>query len=571
MKVGWGDRAVMLAAAAAGATQIRANDLWWHLAAGAWIADHATVPRTDPFSFTGAGTDWIDHAWLWQVAAWSVRSIASDAGLVLMKMACAVLLAGACLAALRRAEWGPHGRALMVLLCIAGSRFRLTDRPDTASLALLALFLGVLVAPDLRAGPRVIGAAAVCALWSNVHPGVLLAPALAAACAVASVIDGWRVRRGGGAEVRPVLRRAREEMLVAAASAVAIFVNPYGYRLVAVPLRISGALSDPRLINPEWLPPTFGTFPLFHVTAVAGLVICARRILRGHAPAWRELVLIAGASALALSSARHIGVFFTVLPFAAAAATRPAPPPAPQVPHDLFRRAEAAAPPSLAFGWGLLAAALFLIVPSPLAAPVGFGVERSRFPERETDYIERNLPPPRFLYNEVAHGGYLIWRFYPVDQVFIDGRNEVHAGLLRDIAGALDDGRAWSALLERHGIEAALVRYREQKIHIASRPTGEERSFATLHFPRRAWALVHWGDAGMVFVRRGPRHQSLIVRDEYRFIHPEDWEYQRTLCREGDQALREGILADLRRRAAEPARSERAADLLARFEALERE
>ena len=30
-------------------------DIWWHLKAGEYIAEHKTVPHTDPFSFTRAG------------------------------------------------------------------------------------------------------------------------------------------------------------------------------------------------------------------------------------------------------------------------------------------------------------------------------------------------------------------------------------------------------------------------------------------------------------------------------------------------------------------------------------
>jgi hypothetical protein len=30
----------------------------------------------------------------------------------------------------------------------------------------------------------------------------------------------------------------------------------------------------------------------------------------------------------------------------------------------------------------------------------------------------------------VAFGGYLVWRFFPPSQVFIDGRNELYAGLM---------------------------------------------------------------------------------------------------------------------------------------------
>ena len=39
------------------------NDIWWHLATGNWILQHAAVPRTDPFSVYGLGKSWAAYSW----------------------------------------------------------------------------------------------------------------------------------------------------------------------------------------------------------------------------------------------------------------------------------------------------------------------------------------------------------------------------------------------------------------------------------------------------------------------------------------------------------------------------
>ena len=46
-----------------------ANDLFWHLATGRLILEKREIPRTDPFSFASDRIPWMDHEWLWQVAA----------------------------------------------------------------------------------------------------------------------------------------------------------------------------------------------------------------------------------------------------------------------------------------------------------------------------------------------------------------------------------------------------------------------------------------------------------------------------------------------------------------------
>lgn len=49
-------------------------DLGWHLAAGAIVAETGTAPTSDPWSYTMAGYEWIDHEWLQDgilFAAWN--------------------------------------------------------------------------------------------------------------------------------------------------------------------------------------------------------------------------------------------------------------------------------------------------------------------------------------------------------------------------------------------------------------------------------------------------------------------------------------------------------------------
>jgi hypothetical protein len=42
-------------------------DLWWHLRTGQWIMETGHIPRSDPFSFTRAGSPWVSHEWLSEV------------------------------------------------------------------------------------------------------------------------------------------------------------------------------------------------------------------------------------------------------------------------------------------------------------------------------------------------------------------------------------------------------------------------------------------------------------------------------------------------------------------------
>jgi len=49
-------------------------DSYWHLAAGRWIIEHRTIPTTDPFSWTFAGSPWLAHEWLSEGCSSPLRS-----------------------------------------------------------------------------------------------------------------------------------------------------------------------------------------------------------------------------------------------------------------------------------------------------------------------------------------------------------------------------------------------------------------------------------------------------------------------------------------------------------------
>src|SRR5437763_10406549 len=48
------------------------SDMWWHLAAGRWIAEHHAVPRTDVLSYMQHDLPWINLQWLFELFAYTI-------------------------------------------------------------------------------------------------------------------------------------------------------------------------------------------------------------------------------------------------------------------------------------------------------------------------------------------------------------------------------------------------------------------------------------------------------------------------------------------------------------------
>ncbi len=550
---------------------IRNYDYWWHLKTGSLILSRHEVPRADPFSFTSAGAPWVDHEWLSQLLLYVGHRALGPAWLVVLK---AALIAGLCLMMEDRARsegLGAAGRPILPAAALVGSSFRLDVRPELATLLLLPLAMHlVLRARDTGRTRLLVLVPFLVALGANLHPGAILVPALLLPGAALTFIDERRpiVQIGGGGS--PAARRPFAGRLFAAAlvAALAACANPYGARIYTVPFEIRNVLRSLPSPNLEWARPGLSDFPLFWLAAVATVAIvllAPRRIDPIATPA-----LLLGA-ALAAAHLRNIGLFFVLLPYGLARPAR-----ALALACRRLRVPSRLAARRVRPGFVVAAALLVCAVPLPALLPPtiawGVGLAPGNEPRAAVDFLDREGIGER-LYNDVRFGGYLIWRRFPAHRVFIDGRNEIYPGLLRDVFASVGDSRAWQAFLERLNIDAAFLRYAPdlEKVVRPGRDgrTGGvvERAFSVNHFPKESWALVYWDDDAMIVARRSPENAPVIALHEYRAIHPEDWRYLYAGVLTGHQPLGP-ILEEIERKLREDPGCARARSLWAAFGSL---
>jgi len=576
--------ALAVFAALAGLFKIKSYDVFWHLATGRWIAAHGQIPRSDPFRFTSHGAPWVDHEWLFQVLLHGAERLAGLDGLIVLRSVAAVALAALLLVTVRRSGAPTPWAVVAVLAAVLGARPRLFLRPELVTLLALGLLL-LLLQELRRAGGRrrIVLAAEIVVLavpWANAHPGSLAAPVVAGAFLLGCRLPGGRPGRRGGAEPMPWAL----VFGLPAALALALLATPNGWHILAVPAAIGSSLHDLAGINPEWLPlwnPAIAHDSVYLFVAAAALVLLAAAALRRA----HRLDPATGLAALALatlasSSIRHQALFYVgAVPFAgeclADLARTAGIGRAAEAPHPAADASTASGRRMALLSVVLCAVAAGWVLAPPTRGPLaplqgryhpGLGLEPARFPVALADRIG-DWPGLGPLYNNVAWGGYLLWRLYPPRQIFVDGRNEVDPGLLREIAAARRSSPAWHALLERYGVDGAVVRYDERRLQVLDpplHPGGEPVvSWHTPHavlFPREEFALVAWDDTGMLLVRRTAGRTARLAAEEYRFVHPEDW--QATLERAaGDQELRDEVLAEVERRLAEGPPCRRAAEL----------
>ncbi|HEY1753415.1 MAG TPA: hypothetical protein VGG29_19315 [Caulobacteraceae bacterium] len=236
------------------------GDTFWHVAAGRWMIAHASVPATDPFSFTFLGRPWMAHEWLSEVAMGAAWTAAGWAGVMLLTG----LAAGALAAVM--ANWllrwlAPLSATMALALGLACVAPGLLARPHMLVLPALALWtVGLLKARREGRAPSP-WLALLLALWANLHSSFIVGLLVAAAFALEAALDvkAWRPRALAGWAAFLAL------------SAVATLATPHGLAGLAFPLKVLNMKT--LAVITEWQGPDFMKLSPLEIALIGALFV----------------------------------------------------------------------------------------------------------------------------------------------------------------------------------------------------------------------------------------------------------------------------------------------------------
>lgn len=414
----------------------RADDLWWHVAAGRWMLAEGTITRRDPFSFTVAGAPWLNDAWLADLifAAWE-RVFGFDT-LVWWKWALVVATFLVLCAAVRRLVPSEARPAAALAAFAAATLGAVTAGPFLDIRPQLYTFLGVsLVAAGTLGRPAPARALPLLFLvWANLHAGFIFGLACLGLLALPAVL------RGG-----PPRRRA---LALGVLCLGACLLNPYGPAALTRPLRYLLDPSSPFHDLVEWWPPFRPggvESPLYPwaigAAAVAAALAIAHPALRRRDATWTAAALAAATLAMSLTSRRFVPLFAVTQALVVGPALA-------LVLTPVLRRLPAWLPAAAALALGA-----WWLAPYP-RAPYAFHYlsAEDHFPVEVMSFAEANaLAGPVFA--QYGWGGYVAMRSGGRMPVFVDGRADavypdaVFRRYQRTAAGAAD----WQTVIEESG------------------------------------------------------------------------------------------------------------------------
>jgi hypothetical protein len=152
-------------------------------------------------------------------------------------------------------------------------------------------------------------------------------------------------------------------------------------------------------------------------------------------------------------------------------------------------------------------------------APPGLGLAARTFPNALFDQLDAlALKGPAFVSD--AWAGPLLGRYYPARKSFFDNRFEAYPrAFFRDVYQCIRNGEpGWDRLLDRYGVEIALLRYTTpgEAALQGNHPNLRQRLVAD---PR--WSLLTFDDQGELFVRSAGVNSGIATRHALHGIDPD--------------------------------------------------
>jgi hypothetical protein len=453
-------------------------DTWWHLAAGKYIWQNHKLPVPDPFSYTSdlgqpsypgelqTRRFNLTHEWGMELVLYLAYAFGGFPGMILLRACLLTVFCGLTgWLAWRRSSSFYRGLAASLLAAALATSFR-ADRAYLATFVMAALTILVY---EARRGLWLLPV--VFLLWANCHGGFVVGWAIAAAYSAEAAF----LRLSG----RP-LAGERQIWSLSALSILVTLINPNGFGVLEVMRHYRDSPMQTHIYEwqyPAWWPPDRYNA----LVIVTGLILLwARRRVR--VVDWLLFGALGTASATALRNTIFIGLIGPVLLAAYLPKWR----------RPIWPVAEYAVAVLLVFGLG-----------REITGGSAFQLRMADwdYPVEAADFLIRHgISAPMF--NTYEDGGYLMWRLWPQERVFIDGRalNESvwqdyeHIALNGDYPG----GKTTQDLLKQYGVEVVVMSGLD--------PLGNVLLLAAaLADPNQTeWKLVFRDAKGVIFMRQPP-------------------------------------------------------------------
>jgi hypothetical protein len=424
------------------------GDLGRHLTLGAYMLDTRSVPSSDILSFTKPGHARPPYEWIAQIVlTLAYRLLDLDGVVLLVSAAIAAAFLVVHLDGVERSR-APLLAALVVTWAAMASSLHWLTRPHVFSFVLFAVWIRSLERLRTRRTAAVWQFPLLMLLWANTHGGFVLGIA-----AWIAYMAGWTWQAWRGAADKTL---GSEFLLVGAASLVASAVTPDAWHNWDAVLQNHSAFILARTVETralDVLSPSVWPFVTLLSTCLLLLPVVSKRLVPAHA------FLLAGLGAASWSITRNI-------PYFALAA---APILIEWLSTSVHTRSrwlgleraltmiEAGARGIVLPSMAVLVALGSMSLHRTQTGSSMFPFSSTFFPVAAANWIGQH-PPKGNMLNDVNWGGYLLFRLWPGQRVFMDSQSDFYGEELSRQYEQLIAGRGtWRESLTQYRIGWVIV------------------------------------------------------------------------------------------------------------------
>jgi hypothetical protein len=464
------------------------GDLGRHITIGNYILDTGTIPVHDIFSHTMTGEKLVPHEWLAQVLfALAHRAIGLSGDVFLAALLGAFTILIVYQELIRRGNFRLVALFVSTVVTVVSSVHWLA-RPHMFTFFFVALWtywLERFYKNENKAGwyfPVLM------LIWANTH-GAFIAGFVVLGTYMADWI--WEYLHGRGTR-----EMGKQLFLIGLLSFAVTFINPSGIYLWGTSV---GYVSNEFMTSHtvEYLSPDFhekDVWPFLFMVAFALFALMQDRKIQV-----REALLLAGWTAMSLYSVRNMPLFAVITAPIYGALIQPW---AEKMLHGLKQ-----AQPGESRGTGpreseeVLRGYVWIVIPILFLGYVlwrGIPIDQKgtgnvflpdKMPVQAVDWLEKN-PQEGRMFNHFIWGGYILYRMWPNETVFIDGQTDFYGeALMREYFEVINVDEGWEDILDEHAVTWMII-------------PGNERLAKYLYsIDDDAWRVIYEDETAVIFRR----------------------------------------------------------------------
>jgi hypothetical protein len=416
------------------------GDLGRHITIGSYILDNWEIPTRDIFSHTMTGEQLVPHEWL---AQWTFSVAHRLLGLSGIALMIAILIASTFTLTYQEMQRKDVFRLLALLIAILAaftSRLHWLARPHIFTFLLTAIWTYQLENEKSKVWIFPL----IMLVWANTHGAFIVGFVIWCAH-----VAGWLWEYLNGRSTKETGVRLA---IIGISSFAVTFINPAGWDLWGTSV---GYLGNRFLVDQtiEYQSPNFhnwSTWPFLFMLVLGILGTGLGGRLRLH-----EAILFAGWTVMSLYSGRNIPLFAIIMAPYIGSALQGALKKIPflQRVEESLSRVEA----NLKGVFWPFLAILFLTYMFYARPSSTNQFDSNRFPVKAVDWLEVN-PQEGNMFNNFIWGGYLLYRMWPEQTVFIDGQTDFYGeALTREYTQVTTLSDGWESVLEKYDVAWVIV------------------------------------------------------------------------------------------------------------------